>query len=139
MARSLRTVLLVIVAMSSAPTGAAVGGVSGSSLDGRWSFTWTPAVVKSVRADPSLAGLYVVEFRDGHLIRLSPHPVAIRARVTTSGDLATFVFPAGVTGVAPGRPYTMHWSIYRDRLTWAAAPGHARLGLFIKVPWTRVR
>jgi hypothetical protein len=86
--------------------------LSGSPLDGRWTFTWTPSMVKSQGGVPSsLAGRHMVELRDGQLIQLLPHPVLRRARFTVSGDVATFVFLPGAVGVVPGRPYKMRWSI----------------------------
>ncbi len=135
MTRSVGALFLTsAVAASLATTVADARTLVSSPLDGRWTFTWTPAETKS----PRLAARYVVEFRDGHLTRLLPHPVLRGARFSTSGNVATLVFPPGTGGVVPGRPYTMRWSIYRDRLTWAPAPGRAGLDVFYVVPWTRV-
>jgi len=139
MVRSAGTILITAVVASLTATVTDARSLPGSPLEGRWAFTWTPSEVRSSRADPVLAGRYVVEFRGGTFIRLLPLPVARKARVAIRGDLATFVFTAGTTGLVAGRPYTMRWSIYRDRLTWAPAPGRDRLDLFVKVPWTRVR
>jgi hypothetical protein len=126
----------VVTSLTATTSGAHV--LPSSPLDGRWEFTWTPAVVKSTGADPRLADHYVVEFRNGSFIRLAPRPVVRKARFTTHGNLMTMVFTVPTTGAVVGRPYVMHWSIYRDRLTWATVPGRAGSTLFAAVPWTRV-
>jgi len=137
--------MLVLMAVASglaavAPT--AAGGLRASSpLDGRWTFTWTRAQLNHVGAPHVVpARLFLVEFRDGRFTRLLPRPVLRGARFTTSGNVATFVFPAPLpAGLVAGRIYTMRWSIYRDRLTWSRVPGRAGLRAFTITPWTRAR
>jgi hypothetical protein len=139
MTHSKATLFLAATAASVLAGNTHASSVSTSPLDGRWTWTWTPAQVKSKNLPPRLAGRYLVELQDGDLTRLLPHPVLRGAHFTTQGDVATFVFPRGVVALVPGRHYVMHWSIYRDRLTWSKIPGRAWWGdLFLAVPWTRV-
>ena len=136
MTRSVGAILLIALVATLAATTARTQTLPTSPLDGRWTFTWTPADVGTGQAP---AGRYLVEFRDGHLIRLLPRPVLRGARFATKGDVATFVFPAPPpAGIVAGRICTMRWSIYRDRLTWSPVPGRAALTLFFVKPWTRV-
>ena len=139
MTRLAGVILLTAAGISLATATSDARTFSSSPLDGRWEFTWTPAEVKSQGADPRLADHYVVEFRDGWLIRLLPHPAVRKARFTTHGNVVTYVFTVPTIGAVVGRPYTMRWSIYHDRLTWAMVPGRAGAELFTAVPWTRVR
>jgi hypothetical protein len=139
MTRSAGVILLAAVVTSLATATSDAHTLPSSPLDGRWAFTWTPAEVKSHGADPRLADHYVMEFRNGSLIRLVPHPVVRKARFTVRGNVMSFVFVVPTTGAVVGRPYEMRWSIYRDRLSWAMVPGRAGADLFTAVPWTRVR
>ena len=54
------------------------------------------------------------------------------------GDVIRFVFETG-TALQLGRPYELQWSIYRDALTFSAAPGSEPLLAFLTAPYTRVR
>ena len=139
MSRSAGVILFTVVVTSLTATTSDAQMLPGSPLDGRWEFTWTPAEVKSHGADPKLPDRYVVEFRNGAFTRLLPPPVVRKARFTTHGNVATFVFTVPTTGVVVGRPYVMRWSIYRDRLTWSHVPGRAGIDAFAITPWTRVR
>lgn len=138
MTRSVGAVVLITVTAMVGVTTARARTMPTSPLDGRWTFTWTRAEVAGLGGVP--AGRFVVEFRDGHFARLLPRPVRRGARFTTSGNVATLVFPKPAPpGTVAGRTYTMRWSIYRDRLTWSKVPGRASLDLFFVTPWIRVR
>lgn len=110
-----------------------------SPLDGRWTFTWTRAEMRPICASCTV-GRFLVEFRDGHVIRLLPKPVLRSGRFSVRGNLASMVFPAPApAGIIPGTTYLMRWSIYRDRLTWSRVPGRPALEAFLITPWVRVR
>jgi len=137
MTRSLHAICLITAAIVAGP---AAGALSASSpLDGRWTFTWTQAQANPGGGHAVPSGRFVVELRHGHVTRLQPRPVLRGGRFTTRGNLATFVFPAPAPpGAVAGRVYAMHWSIYRDRLTWSRAPGRAAMNIFFVTPWTRI-
>jgi hypothetical protein len=134
------TCLLGSMALAGALTASAdARSGAASPLDGRWTFTWTPAQMRPICASCAV-GRFLVEFRDGHVIRLPPKPVLRTGRFSVRGNLASFVFPAPApAGIIAGRMYAMRWSIYRDRLTWSKVPGRPLLEAFLITPWVRVR
>ena len=139
--RSAGVVAMITLAAALVAPNASTGRLRTSPLDGRWTFTWTRAQLNHVGAPHVVpAGTFLVEFRNGRLSRLLPRPVLRGARFTTSGNVATLVFPVPApAGLVAGRIYTMRWSIYRDRLTWSHVPGRAGIDAFAITPWTRVR
>jgi len=139
MSRSVGAAVLIAAVMSLGAPVAVARVLPSSPLDGRWTFIWTLAELKRNNASTRYAGYNLVEFRDGRFISVLPRPVRDLGPFRTSGNVATFVFAAPIGGLVAGRPYVMRWSIYRDRLTWSAVPGRAFIGMFIAVPWTRVK
>ena len=140
MSRVAGAILLTAAVISLGAPGARAHVSPSSPLDGRWTFTWTLAELKRNNASTRYAGYNLVELRNGRLISVLPRPVRDLGRFTSSGNVGTFVFSAPPpAGVIAARPYVMRWSVYRDRLTWSAVPGRASIGMFVAVPWTRIR
>jgi hypothetical protein len=48
------------------------------------------------------------------------------------------VFATGI-GLQLRRPYELKWSVYREKLTFSAAPGTEPLRAFLTAPYTRLR
>jgi hypothetical protein len=140
-----RAALLVIVASLAvaAPALPASSRHSGSSpLDGRWKWTWTHDEL--VRNSPSdiinirtLAGSETIVFANGRWKANNSTTGRVDGGTfTINGDIVTFTHTIGPPGV---RPATMHYSIYRDRLTWKMVPGRYGWSVLTITPWTRVR
>jgi hypothetical protein len=113
---------------------------SPTGLDGTWRWTWTPAELVHVgiaaAAATKLAGTGRVVFRRGRF----RSTLGATGSYSVAGDLVTFVFdPPGAPGVTPGVGYTMRWSVYRNLLTFAEAPGSPSITSLLIEPFTRVR
>jgi len=110
------------------------------SLTGRWKWIWTRAELIHAGITPDnaklLAGPGSVDFKAGRLRTRA----GLTGTYRVNGDLITFVFdPPGGAGVTPGVGYELKWSVYRDRLTFAQAPGRDPLLALLIKPLTRVR
>jgi hypothetical protein len=140
MTRSIGAILLTALVATLGATVAPARTLPISPLDGQWSFNWTLVELKRNNAPTKYAGYNLVEFRNRQLISVLPGPVRDIAGFTTNGHVATFVVQAPPpAGLVAGKRYVMRWSVYRDRLTWSAVPGRAFIGMFLAVPWTRVK
>jgi TRAP-type C4-dicarboxylate transport system substrate-binding protein len=121
------------------PEQRAAAGNATSQIEGRWEWTWTRAeLIRAGLAEndaTKLAGHGSIEFKDGRLRSGG----GLTGRYRVEGDLITLVFdPPGAPGAPPEDRFTLEWSVYRDRLRFAAVPGRDTLLALLITPFTRV-
>jgi TRAP-type C4-dicarboxylate transport system substrate-binding protein len=109
-----------------------------SSIEGRWTWVWTRKELIRGGVDPdtaaALAGRGSVAFRDGRFRT----PSGVNGAFRVDGDLITMVFAAPAPpGTVAGVTYVMRWSVYRNLLTFSAAPGRASLDAMLIKPFRR--
>ena len=134
-----------LVAIVSAPASAAIGT---SAIEGRWK-TKPATLQELVAAGLSrknaeelarrVKGTPAIELRNGTYkgLNLDTGKVVSVGTYRVTGNIVRFIFRTGVA-VHFGQPYLLHWSVYRDRLTFSDVPGRPTLGVFTLHPWTRV-
>lgn len=113
-----------------------------SMLEGRWSRALTVEELIRQGAPPKLAealrGRWIVDFTRGRFVlRNLETGGGGRGRYTVRGDIVRVVFTRGV-GLKKGQTFDQRWSVYQDRLTVTALPGHE---ILVGLPgiWERVR
>jgi TRAP-type C4-dicarboxylate transport system substrate-binding protein len=115
-----------------------------AALEGLWETTWTRDRLIAAGIAPkdaeALRGQHTAEFADGHFRFQGDagSDTSATGTYTLDGDIVRLVFATGIR-LQLGRPYELRWNVYRDSLTFSAAPGRETLLAFITEPYTRVR
>jgi len=142
------TLAATLTAPTSTANNSGQGRIVSSPIEGRWKgkrFTVqelvaagltrknAEALVRLVKGTPGL------DLRNGRYkgLNLDTGRVGSTGTYRLSGNVVTFIFRTGAA-VDFGRPYLLHWSVYRDRLTFSAVPGRPPLRALILQPWIRV-
>jgi TRAP-type transport system periplasmic protein len=117
---------------------------AGAALEGLWETTWTRDELVAAGVEPKDAsafqGHHTAEFAGGRF-RFQGDPGSGNSAMGTyavDGDVIALVFETGI-GLRLGKTYELRWSVYRDALTFSAAPGREPLQAFLTAPYTRVR
>jgi hypothetical protein len=115
-----------------------------TAIEGLWETTWTRDELIAAGVAPKDAeafrGHHTAEFAEGRF-RFQGDPgrdISATGTYTLAGDIIRLVFETGIA-LQLGRPYELRWNIYRDSLTFSAAPGREPLVGFLTEPYTRVR
>lgn len=142
------TLAAIVTAPTSTANESGQGRIVSSPIEGRWKGKrWTvqelvaagfmrkdaEALVRLVKGTPG------IDLRNGRFkgLNIDTGRVVSTGTYRLSGNVVTFIFRTGAA-VYFGRPYLLHWSVYRDRLTFSAVPGRPPLRAFILQPWTRI-
>ena len=115
-----------------------------AAIEGRWETTWKRDALIAAGVTPKYAeafrGRNTVEFADGrfrfHRDRGTDEDAT--GTYAVEGDIIRLVFKTGIA-LQLGRPYELRWSVYREKLTFSAAPGSEPLTGFLTAPYTRLR
>ena len=121
-------------------TGAKAGE---AAIEGRWETTWKRDALIAAGLAPKDAeafrGHHTAEFADGRFrFQHTPSGNSSTGAFVVEGDVIRLVFETGIA-LQLGRPYELKWSVYRERLTFSAAPGSEPLTAFLTAPYTRLR
>ena len=115
-----------------------------TAIEGLWQTTWTRDELIAAGVAPkdaeALRGHHTAEFADGSFTFQGDPGSGNSATgtYTLDGDTIRLVFATGV-GLELGTPFDLRWNVYRDSLTFSAAPGREALRAFLTEPYTRVR
>ena len=117
---------------------------STAALEGRWRYgPITPRELLDAGLGPrdaqTLSGTAVFEFADGRFRATAgtSDQVVASGSYDVEGDILRLVFDVGPV-LQKGTAYELRWSVYRDALSFSAAPGGDPLLAFIAKPFTRV-
>jgi TRAP-type C4-dicarboxylate transport system substrate-binding protein len=109
-----------------------------AAIEGRWKVSWTRKELLAAALSPEdvrrLHGATIVDFAHGRFGTASHWMIG---SYTVDGDHIRLVFETTV-GVLPGRVYELSWSVYRDRLSFAAVPGREPVAALLIEPLSRV-
>ena len=129
---------------SCGPTGRSAAKAGATAIEGLWETTWTrdELIAAGVAQEDAEAfrGHHTAEFADGSF-RFQGDPgsgISATGTYTLAGDIIRLVFATGIA-LQLGRPYELSWNVYRDSLTFSAAPGREALIAFLTEPYTPVR
>jgi TRAP-type C4-dicarboxylate transport system substrate-binding protein len=127
----------------SCPGGRARAGRDTSTLEGRWRYAPTRQDLLDVGMSPAEAQMLsvpvVFTFAKGRFKIVAGQTVGATGRYTQRGDVVNIVFETGPPLAPPNHVFQLHWSAYRDRLTFSALAGRGPLLYFMARPFTRIR
>ena len=115
----------------SCPDAGGKGAKAGATaLEGLWETTWTRDELIAAGIAPKDAGAFrghhTAEFAGGSFTFQGDPGSGNSATgtYTLDGDIIRLVFETGIA-LQLGRPYELSWNVYRDSLTFSAAPGRS--------------
>ncbi len=81
----------------------------------------------------------VFSFANGRFTIAAGGTVGATGRYTERGDVVNIIFESGPPLAPPNHVFQLHWSAYRDRLTFSALAGRGPLLYFMASRFTRIR
>jgi hypothetical protein len=137
----LLAIAAILAAVAAYGPGAANAG--GSSIDGRWTWTWPVAQLRHVGASAydvkTMSGPGSVVFAHGrYLARFADSSRVATGRFSVEGDVIRLV-PDKRDPHDKRTVVFMRFSIFRDRLTWSLIPGRSGWTYSLISPLTRVK